>query len=778
MNIFHNSRCTTYRLPYGAVEKNTTVTLSIDIATSKECSAHIRTWSLEGQESYIAMERVKKNVKVPSSHPLFGLDEPISRFQAELNSDKEGIIWYYFLIDGLKENTLYYGASPHTTGGEGKIYFDCPPSFQLSVFSSHNEPPYWNNIIHDYLLIDEKHRSCEEDIKTLHENFPFSLYSNDIPWEEKDKNFNRIKKKNYKEVFSPFKKKQDCFILNNGLFGFWRRDEIGNPLCIVINTSNTDIKRIAIPRIEKNAIDLFSGYKKISSPQVDESFTESVPFPKTFQDIPSATHYIIEDIYPNATSITYFYPKKRLQKTVAPGIGVLAHVTSLPSHTKKTTQNQLFTLPEHPDKRKKKTSLSLKKSELYTNARKFLDWLSSQGVRYWQILPLNPCDSHNSPYAGMSAFAGNLDLIDTDYLTPGFIAAYALENKAAYKTFIKTEESWLAPYAYFTAIQSHLKTGNEWQTWPKRYRTFDLGLFESEKDLKALAAMEMKKQFIFQEIWNDILSYAHSLDIKVIGDIPLYVNTKSVDVWAHPSFFQLDENGYPQNVAGCPPDAFAPEGQKWGNPLYDWDNLKKSDYAWWMQRIERCLELYDYIRIDHFIGFVRYFSIGSEAPASEGSYRKGPGYDFFKRAYERFGDLPFIAEDLGSITPKVRMLIAQCGFLGMDIIQFADGGDPLNTYNPRPDKILYSGTHDNQTLVGYCKDRYPHLDPLKAAQTLIETIQSSDASVKIYPLQDLLGLDDSARMNIPGTIENCWEWQCDAINQDHLFFFEKDSEEE
>ncbi len=720
------------------------------------------------------MDKIEDNVKVPSTHPLAQEDEPISRFQITLCPDCEGIIWYYFCIERLEDHALYYGAAPHTTGGIGEVSLERPRSFQLSIFSRRNEPPYWSDTIRDYLQIDETNRSVEEDIKTIHENFPLSLYKDEIPWKEKCKKPARAKNGKYKEVFSPLSKKQESFIIDESLFGFWRKDEQGNPLCIILNTSNKDIKRVAIPRIEKNATDLFSGYKKKSSAHGENTEINTIPFPKSFDDIPAGTHFITEDIPPLGTSITYFYPKKRLQKPIEPGIGVLAHVTSLPSRKKahNASQDQLFIMPDHPDKRNKCTLPSLKKSNLFLKARIFLDWLSSQDVSYWQILPLNPCDSHNSPYAGMSAFAGNLDLIDTDYLAPRFVDSYVEKNKDGYKSYIKAQESWLTPYAYFIAIQQHLGLSSEWQTWPEQYRRFDLDSFKSAPQLKKIAKAEMKRQFIFQKIWDEILLYAHSLHIQIIGDIPLYVNTQSVDVWAHPSIFQLNAKGYPQSVAGCPPDGFAPDGQIWGNPLYDWKKLKKDDYSWWMDRIKRCLELYDWIRIDHFIGFVRYFSIQSGSSAHEGSYLKGPGYDFFMKASKIFGELPFIAEDLGSITPTVRKLIAQCGFLGMDIIQFADGGDPLTSYNPRPDKILYSGTHDNQTLVGYCKDRYPDLDPRKTAQKLIESLKACKADIKIYPLQDLLGLDDSARMNIPGTIENCWTWQSDTITQDHLFFFE------
>ena len=243
--------------------------------------------------------------------------------------------------------------------------------------------------------------------------------------------------------------------------------------------------------------------------------------------------------------------------------------------------------------------------------------------------------------------------------------------------------------------------------------------------------------------------------------MPIYVSADSADVWAHPELFQLGSDGKPEVVAGCPPDAFAVEGQIWGNPVYDWGAMCADGYRWWLRRLQRAFDLYDFVRLDHFIGFSRYFSIPVGSKATEGAYRLGPGFPFFRLAREKLGQLPVIAEDLGLLTPRVRALVADCGFLGMDIIQFADGGDPLVSYEPRPEKIVYSGTHDNQTLLGFVRDRYPDEDEDDAAIALIEMVVSSSAPVCIVPLQDLKMLGDEARMNVPGVAEGNWAWQAD-----------------
>ena len=235
----------------------------------------------------------------------------------------------------------------------------------------------------------------------------------------------------------------------------------------------------------------------------------------------------------------------------------------------------------------------------------------------------------------------------------------------------------------------------------------------------------------------------------------MYVSSDSADVWAQRELFTVDGQGRKTHCAGVPPDAFCPEGQHWGNPLYRWDRMKEDGYDWWMRRFERMFGLYDYVRLDHFRGFESYWSIPEGEDHRAGQWISGPGTDLFRTAYERFGPLPVLAEDLGTLTPAVRGLLDECGFAGTDVVQFYDG-DPLTEYRPPEGKIVYSGTHDNQTLVGWCRTRYPDLDPEKTADRLLAQVLSCGANVVILPLRDVLGLDDSARMNTPGSTGITW----------------------
>jgi 4-alpha-glucanotransferase len=229
-------------------------------------------------------------------------------------------------------------------------------------------------------------------------------------------------------------------------------------------------------------------------------------------------------------------------------------------------------------------------------------------------------------------------------------------------------------------------------------------------------------------------------------------------VWANGKIFLTDEDGKPESVAGVPPDYFSADGQLWGNPLYNWEYMKKDGYKWWMDRLSRAFKLYDFVRLDHFRGFESYWSVPAGKKAVDGSWVFGPGDELFVKAYEKFGPLPIIAEDLGMITPAVRGLVARCGFPGMDVMEFYDS-DPLYGYHPPEGKIAYSGTHDNATLIGWCMERYPDKDAEKTSNELLEKLFFSEADVVITPLQDVLGLGDEARMNVPGTTGINWQWQ-------------------
>ena len=526
-------------------------------------------------------------------------------------------------------------------------------------------------------------------------------------------------------------KPASLFAVNEGVIGFWRHGDDGLSTCVLVNASLQHAYDVSVPMVDEGVCEVISGY---GTPVAAAS--EIGDIPTVFE---GAERYARVHLYQLGTAILLFHGENRLERALQEGVGVLAHITSLPAA-------------------KGRKGLGT----LGAPVRSFVDWLADSGVRYWQILPVNPTDDHGSPYAGISAFAGNVRLLE------GYPAFEDFEiDFDEYRAFCEREADWLEPYASFMAIRESRRSSAVWQDWPKRYRTFDKALIERSEDLSARAETWKRGQFVFEQQWKALRAYANERGVYIIGDMPIYVSSDSADVWANPHLFQLGSDGRPEVVAGCPPDAFAVEGQVWGNPVYDWDALAQDGYAWWLRRLERAFDLYDYVRLDHFIGFARYFSIPAGQKATAGQYRQGPGLALFEKAREAFGPLPVIAEDLGSITPSVRALVAACGFLGMDIVQFVDGGDPLSGYRPRPEKIAYTGTHDNQTLVGYCETRYPDLDADRAAEELIEKVARCDAPVRVFPLQDVLGLDDEARMNTPGTVEGNWMWQVEeeAIEQ-------------
>ena len=516
------------------------------------------------------------------------------------------------------------------------------------------------------------------------------------------------------------------FSPNRDVLGFWRNGEDGSSACVLVNSSLQNPYDQPVPMRGEAVSEIISGYgilvTKATSMQVIDDRN------------PLAQSVAIAHLNQLGTAVLYFHPTQMLQKTMAPGLGILAHITSLPTKDGKP-------------------------GTLGAPARAFVDWLEQAHVPYWQILPVNPTDEHGSPYAGISAFAGNTLLIEKNGTTDAPVTPDGEIDLDAYREFCEREADWLEPYATFMAIRQSVGPDIPWQKWPKKYRTYTSRLANS-KTLKEVAESWKRAQFVFEQQWDDLHEYARQHGVQIIGDMPIYVSTDSSDVWAHPELFQLGPDGKPEMVAGCPPDSFAADGQVWGNPVYDWDALRETGYAWWLRRLERALKLYDIVRLDHFIGFSRYFRIPAGEKASAGAYCPGPGLDFFKKAFEKLGPLPIIAEDLGYITPCVRGLVAACGFPGMDIIQFADG-EPLYGYTPRPEKITYTGTHDNQTLLGFCKDRYPEVDPDEAAEKLMRSVITCPAPVAILPLQDVLGLDDEARMNVPGVAEGNWSWQAD-----------------
>lgn len=501
--------------------------------------------------------------------------------------------------------------------------------------------------------------------------------------------------------FEPFADGED-------VFGFWRRGEDGECVCVLANASLHDAHTVRVPMAGEAVSDVVSG----TVPAVVDGCAEAF-------------------LWPLGTAVLHFHKQRRLQEPLEPGMGVLCHVTSLPNEGRPGT--------------------------LGAPARRFVDWLAECGQTYWQVLPVNPADGYGSPYAGLAAFAGNACLLEKD---PEDVLAELkdADDDHDYQAFLEKNKYWLTPYATFRAIKDLLGEG-PWQEWPDAYARFSPGLAR-RVELADGVDRHRKLQYEFQREWDDLKAYANERGVKIVGDMPMYVSGDSADVWAERDIFELDEKGYAQVQAGCPGDGFDPEGQLWGNPTYRWDVLAAHGYDWWLARLERAVKTYDYVRLDHFIGFSSYYKIAKGKPAREGSFSFGPGLDLFRAAYQKLGPLPFIAEDLGVITPAVRALIAETGIPGMDIVQFSDG-DVREGYEPKPGTVTFTGTHDNQTLLGFCQSRFG-LEGDEAAQMadrIAASVLGSKNDVAIMPLQDVLGLDDAARMNVPGVAEGNWSWQ-------------------
>ena len=445
-------------------------------------------------------------------------------------------------------------------------------------------------------------------------------------------------------------------------------------------------------------------------------------------------------LWPFGSAVVLFHDEQRLQKPLERGAGVVCHITSLPSDKGRT-------------------------GTLGVPARRFIDHLAAMGMRYWQVLPVNPTDLFNSPYAGPSAFAGNIDLLPESEkeLRAEFRAWKAKggeKSDAAYRAFVEKESFWLKPYCAFMSVKAARK-GEARHEWPSALSRYDERILMSPK-YRPEAEAQAYFQYRFDVEWRRMVAHAHRRGIQIIGDIPMYVSDDSADVWTSPEMFCLDEDGRPSGIAGAPPDGFAPDGQIWGNPTFRWDVMREDGYRWWLARLGRACDLYDRVRLDHFLGFHNYFCIPAGAPGSEGRWLPGPGKELFDRAYEKLGQLPFIAEDLGVLTPGVRSLVATCGFPGMDVLEFSDY-NVLDGLHPHPGKIFYTSTHDTSTLVGFCARSFTDNAEYARSlgQKLLRNAMASDAELVMVPLQDILGLDDTARMNVPGVADGNWSWQAD-----------------
>ncbi|MDY5844953.1 MAG: 4-alpha-glucanotransferase [Bariatricus sp.] len=444
-------------------------------------------------------------------------------------------------------------------------------------------------------------------------------------------------------------------------------------------------------------------------------------------------------------------------------------------------------------------------------AYKFVDMLKKAGQRYWQILPLGPTGYGDSPYQSFSTFAGNPYFIDLNTLVNkrwiskkdckecdfGSDSRYVdygtiyqnrwgilkkafekseIENNTEFQAFCKENEEWLNDYALYTVIKEE-NGGKSWSEWETAYRLRDEGTLQrfAEEHQEGIRFQKFL-QFEFYEEWNALKSYANQNGIEIIGDIPIYVAFDSADAWSHPELFQFDENRMPVGVAGCPPDAFSATGQLWGNPLYDWNYHKETGYEWWAKRIDHCRKLYDIIRIDHFRGFDEYYWIPAQDETAEfGHWEKGPGMDIFHAVEQKLGKIRIIAEDLGFLTDSVLKMVADSGFPGMKVLEFAfDSREPSDylPHNYTKNCVVYTGTHDNETLAGWyrkldAKDKRfalkylgaKKLDNKEAVWAIIRMALASVADTCIIPIQDYLCLGNEARINQPSTLGGNWMWR-------------------
>lgn len=383
--------------------------------------------------------------------------------------------------------------------------------------------------------------------------------------------------------------------------------------------------------------------------------------------------------------------------------------------------------------------------------RRFIDYLAMAGFKLWQLLPLNPTGESLSPYTPMSVFAGDDKLAAELVQTVDWNSVPIME----YMGFCTENAYWLEDYALFAAI-SRARAGLCWQRWPKAERDrLDL------PRLKTQYADEMeqvrREQFLFWREWDGVKAYAAHRGIKLVGDMPIYPAPDSADVWANRELFWLDADGYPELVAGVPPDNFAAEGQCWGNPLYNWEANRKEDYDWWLRRFKAALGRYDYLRVDHFRAFAACYAIPKGQTAKAGYWLAGPGYRLFRAAEQQLGRLPLLAENLGFLDNEVANLLRLAAYPGMAVYQFA--ADELAELD-LTDRVLYTGTHDNQTLCAWLMAR-GGVPAAEGEAELIGKLYQTAAPWVIIPLQDMLGLGDEARMNIPGVAEGNWRWQAD-----------------
>jgi 4-alpha-glucanotransferase len=461
--------------------------------------------------------------------------------------------------------------------------------------------------------------------------------------------------------------------------------------------------------------------------------------------------------------------------------------------------------------------------DLGANAYKFVDFLASAGQTYWQVLPLGPTGYGDSPYQSFSAFAGNTNLISPELLVedglltseeidqkPDFpvgrvdfgllydwknhILALAFERfrsapngelRAGFESFAERERSWLDDYALFRAVKK-AQGQKLWLEWEEPLKLRDAAVLErAREDLRGEIEAQKFQQWLFFRQWENLKKYAGEKGIKIVGDIPIFISLDSSDVWCNPQEFKLNADGSPRVVAGVPPDYFSATGQLWGNPIYDWEKMRTDGFRWWIARVQAALKTVDIVRVDHFRGFAAAWEVpGGDPTAERGRWVEVPGRELFNALKDALGDLPFWAEDLGVITPDVIDLRDSFGFPGMRILQFAFGGDAKNQdlpHNHIRNCVVYTGTHDNDTTRGWFDSRagegstrgdeqisrerefclkYLNTDGREIHWDFIRAVWASVADTAIAPMQDLLGLGNEARMNLPASKNGNWSWQC------------------
>ena len=460
-------------------------------------------------------------------------------------------------------------------------------------------------------------------------------------------------------------------------------------------------------------------------------------------------------------------------------------------------------------------------------AHEFVSFLAAGKQHIWQVLPLSPTGYGNSPYAASSAFAGNPFLISLEVLRDwGWISAertnslpgagrvdnlagnggaadfasaeeaklpllyeaarnfidHALDNEKTaaqweeFEQFCRDEAAWLNDYAFYAVLRREFKTG-QWTEWPEPFKRRDPKALNNFGAAHSQALIqEQVLQFAFSLQWDELRRAAETHGIRILGDIAIFVNMDSADVWVHPELFELDEKLHPIRIAGVPPDYFSKTGQRWGNPLYRWDVLKQRGFDWWVDRMRRATALYDIVRLDHFRGFEAYWAIpAAEETAVNGKWIKGPGEELFRALESALGSLPLVAEDLGMITPQVESLRRESGMPSMKVMQFGFGNKGAHPHLPHrytPDTVAYTGTHDNDTTLGWFAGAgeaihaavEAYVGPVGAnpVWALVRAAQASVAKMVVIPAQDLLELGSEARMNTPSVAAGNWSWRAPA----------------